>query len=219
MTESWKRLLDIAIDLIEQANRPFPVIDVWTLGGGTAMMIQIDHRESRDIDIFFDDPQILAYLDPGKRNFELHVPPSGYHGDGARFLRLAFESLGEIDFIACPALTAHPSISSVIDGRRVEVETLEEIIAKKVFFRGAQIKPRDIFDIAAASISDRASIVDALSRHRPEAARAIAAIERNSREYIDLVIADLQIKPAFAGLRTSAADLALEVLRDAVRRA
>ena len=144
MMDSWKHLLAIAIDLIEQANRPFPVIDVWTLGGGTAMMIQIDHRESRDIDIFFDDPQILAYLDPGKRNFELHVPPSGYHGDGARFLRLAFESLGEIDFIACPALTAHPSISSVIDGRRVEVETLEEIIAKKVFFRGAQIKPRDI---------------------------------------------------------------------------
>jgi hypothetical protein len=30
------------------------------LGGGTAMMMQIDHRSSRDIDIFVSDPQLLA---------------------------------------------------------------------------------------------------------------------------------------------------------------
>jgi hypothetical protein len=33
-------------------------------GGGTAMMLQIDHRESHDVDIFLTDPQLLASLDP-----------------------------------------------------------------------------------------------------------------------------------------------------------
>ena len=37
------------------------IIDHWTLGGGTAMMLQIDHRESHDIDIFFPDPQLLPF--------------------------------------------------------------------------------------------------------------------------------------------------------------
>lgn len=33
-------------------------------GGGTAMTIQIGHRESHDIDIFLDDPQLLGFIDP-----------------------------------------------------------------------------------------------------------------------------------------------------------
>ncbi len=40
-----------------------PVPD-WVLGGGTALMILADHRLSRDIDVFIDDPQYLALLSP-----------------------------------------------------------------------------------------------------------------------------------------------------------
>jgi hypothetical protein len=36
----------------------------WVLGGGTALMISADHRLSRDIDAFIDDPQYLAVLSP-----------------------------------------------------------------------------------------------------------------------------------------------------------
>ncbi|RUW44700.1 hypothetical protein EOA32_36030, partial [Mesorhizobium sp. M1A.F.Ca.ET.072.01.1.1] len=36
----------------------------WSFGGGTAMMIQIGHRESHDIDVFLDDPQLLGFMDP-----------------------------------------------------------------------------------------------------------------------------------------------------------
>ena len=32
----------------------------WSFGGGTAMMIQIGHRESHDVDICIDDGQILG---------------------------------------------------------------------------------------------------------------------------------------------------------------
>jgi hypothetical protein len=50
----------MACSLLRQANI---VVDNWTLGGGTAMMLQIGHRESDDVDIFLSDPQLLGLLD------------------------------------------------------------------------------------------------------------------------------------------------------------
>jgi Nucleotidyl transferase AbiEii toxin, Type IV TA system len=61
---NWQVLLGIARALIDQVNLHTTVIDRWTLGGGTALMLQIGHRESCDIDIFLDDPQLLGFLDP-----------------------------------------------------------------------------------------------------------------------------------------------------------
>lgn len=52
----WESLFDEAVSIIAQANTPFTVVDSWTFGGGTALMLQINHRESFDIDIFIDDP-------------------------------------------------------------------------------------------------------------------------------------------------------------------
>jgi Nucleotidyl transferase AbiEii toxin, Type IV TA system len=59
-----------------------PIIDGWTFGGGTAMMLQIDHRESRDVDIFLHDAQQLPFLDPQKRDFEFEIQPAVCEGDG-----------------------------------------------------------------------------------------------------------------------------------------
>ncbi len=50
----------MACALIRQVNTEQTIIDRWTLGGGTALMLQIDHRESQDIDIFLSDPQLLG---------------------------------------------------------------------------------------------------------------------------------------------------------------
>jgi Nucleotidyl transferase AbiEii toxin, Type IV TA system len=72
--------------MIERVNSERLVIDHWTFGGGTAMMLQINHRESNDVDIFLSDAQFLSFLDPQKCDFDLEIQPSDYHGDGARFL-------------------------------------------------------------------------------------------------------------------------------------
>lgn len=40
------------------------------------MMMQIGHRESHDIDIFIDDPQILGFLDPGKADLRFKEVPA-----------------------------------------------------------------------------------------------------------------------------------------------
>lgn len=84
--------------MIREVNAEQEIIDHWTFGGGTAMMLQIGHRESRDVDIFLSDPQLLPFLDPQKRDFDFEIQPSDHIGDGTGFLKLAFE-FGEIDFI------------------------------------------------------------------------------------------------------------------------
>jgi hypothetical protein len=49
--------------MIRQVSADQEIIDPWTFVGGTAMMVQIDHRESDDVDIFLPDPQSLPFLD------------------------------------------------------------------------------------------------------------------------------------------------------------
>ena len=82
----WARLFRIAYSLIRQVNSEQIIINSWSFGGGTAMMLQIDHRESDDIDIFLPDAQFLAFLDPKLRDFEFEITPSDYTGDGAGFI-------------------------------------------------------------------------------------------------------------------------------------
>ena len=81
------------------------------------MMLQIDHRESRDVDIFLNDPQLLSLLDPQKRDFQFEIPPSDYKGDGARFLKLGFDKIGEIDFIVGGALTTSPTNKKLLKAK------------------------------------------------------------------------------------------------------
>lgn len=42
----WENLLDQSVSIIDQANSHFKLLDSWSFGGGTALMLQIDHRES-----------------------------------------------------------------------------------------------------------------------------------------------------------------------------
>ena len=101
----WARLLRIACSLIRQVNSKQSIIDSWSFGGGTAMMLQIDHRESRDVDIFLPDPQLLSYLDPKLHDFKFEIFPADHDGDGSGFLKIAFKDIGEIDFIVGLSLT------------------------------------------------------------------------------------------------------------------
>jgi len=54
--EAWEALFKRAIEIIDGANAEI----AWTLGGGTVLMFRHNHRMSKDIDIFFSDPQPLG---------------------------------------------------------------------------------------------------------------------------------------------------------------
>ena len=194
---NWARLFRIACSLIRQVNSDQRIIDSWSFGGGTAMMLQIGHRESHDVDIFLPDVQLLPFLDPKLHDFEFEIRPSDYGGDGTGFLKLAFEDIGEIDFIVAHAVTDTPTTRQTIDGEEVDLETVAEIIAKKLRYRGATIKPRDIFDIAAAASVDRDSVVKALKYHKDDVAKALGAIELLKPDFVNAAMAELAIKDSF----------------------
>ena len=106
---------------------------------------------------------------------EFEIRPSDYAGDGSRFLKLAFDDVGEIDFIVGHALTDTPTTRQIIEGEEVDLETVAEIITKKIHHRDSRIRPRDIFDIAAAATHFRQTIIDSLKAYKNDVARTLTA--------------------------------------------
>ena len=213
----WRRLFGIAVDLIEQLRENAGGFDFeWSFGGGTAMMIQIGHRESHDIDIFLDDPQLLGFIDPSRSRLRLDLAPSDYQGDGLRFHKFSFENVGEIDFIVAGTLTQMPFDIREVEGRAVRLETVPEIIAKKVYYRGPEAKPRDIFDIAAAARFKLEPVVNALRAFPDQVSRTKERLEKLNPEFVDRAIADLMIMPDFQASAADSLDTALAVLNGAL---
>jgi hypothetical protein len=210
---NWARLFRIACALIRQVNSEQSVIDHWTFGGGTAMMLRIGHRESHDVDIFLPDPQLLSFLDPQKRDFQFEIRPADYQGDGTSFQKIAFKGVGEIDFIVGHAMTASPTTRSVVEGEAILLETIPEIIAKKIYYRGSSIKPRDIFDIAAAGEQHAASVIEALRSYRNEVEVTLKTIDKLNPDFVNSAIAQLAIKDKFRATAKTALQQTEELLR------
>ncbi len=177
------------------------------------MMLRIGHRESHDVDVFLPDPQLLSFLDPQKRDFQFEIQPADYQGDGSSFQKIAFKSLGEIDFIVGHAMTALPTTRVVVEGEATLLETVPEIIAKKIYYRGSSIKPRDIFDIAAAGEQHAAFVVEALRSYRDEVDVTLKTIDRLNPDFVHGAIAQLSIKDKFRPIAKTALQRTKEILR------
>ena len=104
---------------------------------------RIEPQNQHDIDLFIRDPQWIGFLSP-RLNDKVGDLVHGYEED-ATFLKLKFPE-GEIDFIVRMSLTGLPSESS--EKSRFLLEPVEEVLAKKLFYRGASLTPRDLFDWA-----------------------------------------------------------------------
>jgi predicted nucleotidyltransferase component of viral defense system len=151
----WETLFQKALVLIDSVGKfGIPLTD-WSFGGGTVLMRRHQHRFSKDIDIFIPEPQYLNYLSP-----HLNDTAESLTGDyvlQANFLKLQFAE-GEIDFVVSGPLTGNATAEEELFGRKVAVETSAEIVAKKVWYRGDQLRARDIFDLAMVSEREPASL-------------------------------------------------------------
>jgi hypothetical protein len=209
----WRRLFSIATSIIGQVNRTHPVIDEWSFGGGTAMMLQIDHRDSHDVDIFLPDAQLLGYLDPAKAALKFDAVPDGYEGDGVKFQKFAFNGIGEVDFIVAQGLTSVPYARTSVENVTVFLETMPEIVAKKIYYRGSSIRPRDIFDIAAAAESHERELVDELRHYRRHVDATLSAIAGLNADFVSAAIAQLMIRPTFKHVAATAMQRTITVLK------
>lgn len=209
----WGRLFDQACSIIRQANAAVDLIDRWSFGGGTALMLQIDHRESFDVDIFLDDPQLLPFLNPQTQGYVLDMTPAGYHSDGSRALKIAFKGVGEIDFICAPSLTEKPTIAAEVRGVSVLLETPAEIIAKKIRYRGASMQPRDMFDIACVLKSlGRNYVLDALAPFEDECAKALTVARQMNPVFAQNIMAKLLLREDFSEVPGEAQAITIALL-------
>ena len=215
-TSRWRDLLQEAFNILDLVNHEFDLIDSWSFGGGTAMMIQIDHRESHDVDLFLDEPQLLPYVKAAVAEMQFALGEATYNGDGSGHLKIAFEDIGEIDFIVTGHITDAPTTLQEIEGRQVALETVPEIIAKKVRYRGTYIQPRDIFDIAAAVNAGQSDdILAALAIIPDYVAQTVARIETLSGDYVSSVISQLALRETNDVLVDASYGIALDLLRRA----
>lgn len=149
-SQPWAPLLETAVHLIENAERQLGQPLRWSIGGGTVLMFEFGHRLSKDIDVFFEDVQVLGFFNPRLQD-SLSQFADGYdESAGAIKLRA---SEGDIDFVVSTALTENPYVTAQLLGNAVTLQTAPEIVARKVWHRGDRATARDLMDLAAVAIA------------------------------------------------------------------
>jgi predicted nucleotidyltransferase component of viral defense system len=185
----WLTLFQHALEILDSAPIPEQRFKHWSFGGGTVLMRSYHHRFSKDIDIFVPDPQYLGYLTP-RLNDVAEAKTSDYV-EQAGFVKLVFAE-GEIDFVVANPLTLDPYRVEEILGRPVQVETTAEIVAKKLKYRAAEFKGRDIFDVALVLERDPQVLGDISAIVVDAKAALVRRLERN----------DAQLREDFAAIDT-----------------
>ena len=150
---NWRILLDLALPAIEHVfpeARQAGTEPNWTLGGGTALAMTLEHRISYDIDIFIAGASLRRFV-PGSQpdaNPHAHAISDRFQWPGSY---LKFERPeGEVDFLSAHLLTASGFAPYEYKGREIAIEKPEEIIIKKIRYRTARFTPRDVFDLVSA---------------------------------------------------------------------
>ncbi|MGH9931437.1 MAG: nucleotidyl transferase AbiEii/AbiGii toxin family protein [Pyrinomonadaceae bacterium] len=154
----WETLFDRAVELMNSVRAHRVPVDDWTFGGGTVLMRRHRHRLSKDIDIFIGDPQFIGFLSPRLNALAEKITDGNYSEDGSSVKLILAE--GEIDFIAAGTQTTNPASLETVRSYRILVEKSAEIIAKKVWFRGAEFTARDIFDLSMVIELEPASVAE-----------------------------------------------------------
>jgi hypothetical protein len=139
----WRELARIAAEMVVDAEQRAGSKMDPKLGGGTRLMLAFEHRISDDIDLFIRDPQWIGYLTP-RLNDRFESVMTGYE-ESATALKLRLPA-GEVDFIVSMSLLGLPDESAPDVEVPFALEPVDEVLAKKLFYRGWALAPRDLFD-------------------------------------------------------------------------
>ena len=193
----WRLLLKrtiVGLSKLEQSGQPTPH---WVLGGGTALMIHANHRLSKDVDAFIDDPQYLPYISP--RLVSEEIWGCDAYDETAHYLKLVYPE-GEIDFIVASKFTSIPDLVKTIDGDMISIEHPVETAIKKLHYRGAQLKVRDIFDIAVVDCLAPELLAENLPLIAGKKAAIQARLAAIKLGYAKAELAELAIQEPWQGL-------------------
>ena len=184
-------LLEKAIKILEYAN-----IDnsQWSMGGGTILMLNYHHRLSKDVDIFVSNTQYYNGLSPKLNDV---AEDADFYQEGERFISLSYPE-GKIDFVKAFQVSDYlPTLKHVFN-QNIFVDDDIEIVTKKVFFRGASLHPRDLYDLATVYLGPR----------RSELVNALINIPEQLQEFHDAL---QRVGPGFSFSEDYGLDLVLDI--------
>lgn len=184
-------LLEKAIKILEYAN-----IDnsQWSMGGGTILMFNYHHRLSKDVDIFVSNTQYFNGLSPKLNDV---AEDADFYQEGERFISLSYPE-GKIDFVKAFQVSDYlPTLKHVFN-QNIFVDDDIEIVTKKVFFRGASLHPRDLYDLATVYLGPR----------RSELVNALINIPEQLQEFHDAL---QRVGPGFSFSEDYGLDLVLDI--------
>jgi hypothetical protein len=189
-TESWKQVIKSAYRIFDDLEAKGFGEPPFSLGGGTVLMLRFRHRLSKDIGWFGYDAQWLSLLTP--RLNETAAGIAQDYAEQANAIKIT-TAQGDIDFIIA-ADVARPVNREVrvVEGRELEVDPTDEILAKKLFYRAAALKARDVYDLSAVIDLDADAARKAAAAAEPRKQqilhrlRALAAYDK--RELINAII-------------------------------
>lgn len=131
--------------------------EVSALGGGTALAAYYwNHRYSTDIDIFIYDKEDKKHLlkdSNWTEDIKIAMENIGYTGGFINhpvYSEITIDKDSKIQFFDVIKKSKVPFQKVQLWDREVLVETVEEIIAKKIHYRSDKGNARDLFDIAVA---------------------------------------------------------------------
>jgi hypothetical protein len=186
------------IDALAETGTP---LRWWTFGGGTALMVQFQHRNSRDIDLFIADEQYLTMLSPRLGGEAIWNCPD--YDEQAHYLKLKYAE-GEIDFIVSAPVTAQKTGSFSFHNWTIPIEHPVEIAIKKFFHRADGLKPRDIFDIAVVASSHRDELIGELHCVADKRETLLRRMSTLPDAYYHQALEELDIFPQWNHLKATA---------------
>ncbi|MBU3015205.1 nucleotidyl transferase AbiEii/AbiGii toxin family protein [Poseidonibacter lekithochrous] len=206
-----KAMLNATLLLLEENN----LNKVSTLGGGTALASYYwNHRYSTDIDIFIYDKVDKKHLlkeSTWSEKVKTEMKSIGYNGNFRNhpiYSEIVIDEECKIQFFDVVKKSHIPYVKVNLWGHELLIDTVEEIIAKKIYYRANKGNSRDLFDIAIAFHNEP----DILTKTLLKKDKVITLFETvsniyNNRELKDLYLEEIhQMNPnkeyAFLAINT-----------------
>ena len=152
-----KAMLEVTLELLKENN----LLEISSLGGGTALAgYYWNHRYSTDIDIFiYGNENKTQLLKPSNwsENIKSKMDSIGFTGNFRHndiYTEIVIDKDSKIQFFDVVKKSKEPFCKVNIWNKDIQIDTIEEIIAKKIYYRGDIGNSRDLFDIAIAIHED-----------------------------------------------------------------
>ena len=172
------------------------------LGGGTALSAYYwQHRFSTDIDIFIHNgtAEDLNKIDPRKTStaIKAQLAKIKYTGDLKKhpvYTELAIDQDSKMQFFVVKDYTTVPYSEVTLWGKTVLVESVAEIIAKKVYYRCEDANARDLFDLTVAIYKDP-SILMSINVPKEKLEKLLDSVDKiiQSEELLDIYRLEIEM--------------------------